>query len=175
MKTGTASALVGLGLLAGCSSRMIAAHAHPWGGEGCTVRSGAVVCGGRELARVQCESDRAGQVRARCRALGVHYPDGDVAWLFVASGFDRRRPSAYHPPDKVDLAAAGSPMISASGQVVWFRTRGILTRWRYHEYDVQTGRLRELGDGGEEQVRSAVAEGRAVSVDGGGSPGAQAP
>lgn len=173
-RTGTAPALLLFGLLlAGCST--ISARPHPWDGPPCAVRSGSVVCGGREHARVQCESDRAGQVHAACRALGVHYPDGDVAWLFVASGFDPRRPSAYRPPDKVDLAYAGWPTLSTSGQVVWFGTRGILTRWRYYEYDIQAGRLRELGPDGEQQVRSAVAEGRAVSMDAGRSPSAQDP
>lgn len=167
-------AIVLLGFLAGCSPRMIAAHPHRWDQEACAVRSGSVVCSGRELARVQCESDRAGQVHAACRALGVHYPDGDVAWLFVASGFDSRRPSAYRPPDKIDFQHALSPMISTNGEVVWFGTRGILTRLRYHEYDIQTGRLRELGPDAEPQVRSAVAEGRAVPIDRGGSPSAQA-
>jgi hypothetical protein len=151
------AAVATLAAVAGCRTTRLIGHERPWPEGGCRASEGGrvIVCEGREVARVECRSER--HEGFKCRNLAVRYADGEVASLHHAGPAE---PAPY-PPDKVDLEAAYGPVVARDGRTIWFRTRTPRTEWRTHEYDVATGVLRDVDAG---RVRAAVDGGRALPL-----------
>ncbi len=162
-------------LLLGCAPRVLVSHGHgldPLRAHDCSVRpDGArIVCDGQELARIGCLSEHHTAFGNACRVLAVRYADGDIAWLYRAARFDPEHPEEYRPPDKVDLDRASSPVVARDGHAVWFHSRTIFTRGSVQEYDVASGRIRDVESADEWRIWAAVHEGRAVRVGGQPAP-----
>jgi hypothetical protein len=121
----------------GCSASRVSSRVRPWpefgrDGHGCTSRGdGAIQCDGREVARVLCSPRTA----RTCRALGIRYADdGEMIWLYKASGYDPSRPESYKPPSYVDIDFAIKVNLAVTGRYIWFATRSLQGRERWHLY-----------------------------------------
>jgi hypothetical protein len=88
---------------------------------------GAIVCGGKPAAQVECFQPRS----ESCRALALRYADGERVWLFQPPGFDPDNPQAS---SEEDVPVVLQPEMARDASVIWYhRSNGRSGTWETFE------------------------------------------
>ena len=98
-----------------------------------------------------------------------HENDGEIVWLYKASGYDRDHPDRYRKPEYVDVASAANVLVGTDGTRVWFPTRSVATSAHWHVYRVGHGDLNDIDDTDAWKIWARVHEKLAVWLGGQGT------
>jgi hypothetical protein len=97
---------------------------------------GAIVCGGRPAAQVECFQPRSDS----CRALAVRYADGERVWLFQPQGFDPDNPEASGQENE---AVVLQPEMARDASLIWFH-RSNARRGEWETFEPLTGAFSDV-------------------------------
>jgi hypothetical protein len=147
---------IGVALLcaAGCMKRMTRFRSEF---KNCVAGDGgAIVCGGRPAAQVECFQPRSNS----CRAMAVRYADGERVWIFQPMGFDPDDPEASAQEDSPVIL---QPEMSRDASLIWYRrSNGYKGVWE--TYDPLTGVFDEVDTMGLMRLRRGQYEDGPVSL-----------
>src|SRR4051812_27344785 len=99
---------------------------------------GAILCGGKPAAQVECFQPRSNS----CRALAVRYTDGERVWLYQPMGFDPDQPEASAANAEDDIVVV-QPEMARDASLIWFR-RSDGPRGYWQTYEPLTGIFDEV-------------------------------